>query len=53
MNTFFEIIKYLLIVYNIFIIIGIIQEELKRRNSNNILLFIMSVLTITFIIIRR
>lgn len=53
MNTFFEIIKYLLIVYNIFIIIGIIQEELKRRNSSNILLFIMSVLTITFIIIRR
>lgn len=45
------IIKYFLIFYNVMIILGAIQETIKNKTGmQNFLIYVMSVLTIIYLI---
>lgn len=54
MVTILNILKYLLIAYNIFIMLGALQESIKNKTgSQNLVIFLMSTITIIYLIVKQ
>lgn len=49
MKTAIEIVKYLLIVYNIILMYGTITS---RKDKNSLIIFLLSAVTVAYLIIR-
>lgn len=53
MITILNILKYLVIVYNIFIMLGALQESIKNKTGGqNLIIFLMSTITIIYLIVK-